>query len=583
MQKNWVTYYAKKNWFWFLAVVALLIMIALINIRVADSLRVITDSVVVKDWNNARYNLLVLGRFILVGFLLYYLKQYVVGNWSKNNLVLLRSKFANVLLNITIEKLSTIKGGDILSIFTNDLRQVYVFYQVHLVNLVFQITMVVFSFAYLYRINKLATISIIVIVPVVIRITSHLTKSIEKNSRAIQKDIGEGNIVLQESLNGYSVLKSFCCERKFIRRYNSIIERTIDEGIQIDKKVLRMEYVITTIQLLPYFTFCLLGGYLLRTNSVSIGELVTFLNLFDYLYMSLTEIQYTINFIRVDIASIERLNEILNCQTEMKIDHIDYISREETDGAIEFRNVTFSYDDSSDALHDVSFKVHKGQNRVIFGVSGSGKSTIYQLLCKFHTNYKGSILLLGKEVREWNSDELRKKISIVSQDIFLFPKSVKENIAYGNQNATDQEIIEAAKMANAHDFIIGLPNGYETILYENGENLSGGQRQRISIARAIIKNAPILMLDEITSALDVSSSAKVESAIYNLFHKKTIMRITHKIDSIKDDTQVVFINDGCVIDNGQHKNLVKDNQLYKSLFEASCRGKESEVLHEQIQ
>lgn len=583
MQKNWVTYYAKKNWFWFLAVVALLIMIALINIRVADSLRFITDSVVVKDWNNARYNLLVLGRFILVGFLLYYLKQYVVGNWSKNNLVLLRSKFANVLLNITIEKLSTIKGGDILSIFTNDLRQVYVFYQVHLVNLVFQITMVVFSFAYLYRINKLATISIIVIVPVVIRITSHLTKSIEKNSRAIQKDIGEGNIVLQESLNGYSVLKSFCCERKFIRRYNSIIERTIDEGIQIDKKVLRMEYVITTIQLLPYFTFCLLGGYLLRTNSVSIGELVTFLNLFDYLYMSLTEIQYTINFIRVDIASIERLNEILNCQTEMKIDHIDYISREETDGAIEFRNVTFSYDDSSDALHDVSFKVHKGQNRVIFGVSGSGKSTIYQLLCKFHTNYKGSILLLGKEVREWNSDELRKKISIVSQDIFLFPKSVKENIAYGNQNATDQEIIEAAKMANAHDFIIGLPNGYETILYENGENLSGGQRQRISIARAIIKNAPILMLDEITSALDVSSSAKVESAIYNLFHKKTIMRITHKIDSIKDDTQVVFINDGCVIDNGQHKNLVKDNQLYKSLFEASCRGKESEVLHEQIQ
>lgn len=583
MQKNWVTYYAKKNWFWFLAVVALLIMIALINIRVADSLRVITDSVVVKDWNNARYNLLVLGRFILVGFLLYYLKQYVVGNWSKNNLVLLRSKFANVLLNITIEKLSTIKGGDILSIFTNDLRQVYVFYQVHLVNLVFQITMVVFSFAYLYRINKLATISIIVIVPVVIRITSHLTKSIEKNSRAIQKDIGEGNIVLQESLNGYSVLKSFCCERKFIRRYNSIIERTIDEGIQIDKKVLRMEYVITTIQLLPYFTFCLLGGYLLRTNSVSIGELVTFLNLFDYLYMSLTEIQYTINFIRVDIASIERLNEILNCQTEMKIDHIDYISREETDGAIEFRNVTFSYDDSSDALHDVSFKVHKGQNRVIFGVSGSGKSTIYQLLCKFHTNYKGSILLLGKEVREWNSDELRKKISIVSQDIFLFPKSVKENIAYGNQNATDQEIIEAAKMANAHDFIIGLPNGYETILYENGENLSGGQRQRISIARAIIKNAPILMLDEITSALDVSSSAKVESAIYNLFHKKTIMRITHKIDSIKDDTQVVFINDGCVIDNGQHKNLVKDNQLYKSLFEANCRGKESEVLHEQIQ
>lgn len=583
MQKNWVTYYAKKNWFWFLAVVALLIMIALINIRVADSLRVITDSVVVKDWNNARYNLLVLGRFILVGFLLYYLKQYVVGNWSKNNLVLLRSKFANVLLNITIEKLSTIKGGDILSIFTNDLRQVYVFYQVHLVNLVFQITMVVFSFAYLYRINKLATISIIVIVPVVIRITSHLTKSIEKNSRAIQKDIGEGNIVLQESLNGYSVLKSFCCERKFIRRYNSIIERTIDEGIQIDKKVLRMEYVITTIQLLPYFTFCLLGGYLLRTNSVSIGELVTFLNLFDYLYMSLTEIQYTINFIRVDIASIERLNEILNCQTEMKIDHIDYISREETDGAIEFRNVTFSYDDSSDALHDVSFKVHKGQNRVIFGVSGSGKSTIYQLLCKFHTNYKGSILLLGKEVREWNSDELRKKISIVSQDIFLFPKSVKENIAYGNQNATDQEIIEAAKMANAHDFIIGLPNGYETILYENGENLSGGQRQRILIARAIIKNAPILLLDEITSALDVTSSAKVESAIYNLFHKKTIMRITHKIDSIKDDTQVVFINDGCVIDNGQHKNLVKDNQLYKSLFEANCRGKESEVLHEQIQ
>lgn len=203
---------------------------------------------------------------------------------------------------------------------------------------------------------------------------------------------------------------------------------------------------------------------------------------------------------------------------------------------------------------------------IIVGERGCGKSTIFKLITNFYNNYTGDIELFGKDIREWNLETLRNQISIVSQDVNLFPGTIKENISFGKNNSYMEQIVQAAKKANAHEFIMKLPNGYDTVLEENASNLSGGEKQRIAIARAVIKNSPILLLDEATSALDSDSAQKVQVALNNLMEGKTTLIITHKLESIKASDDIVFIKQGEIIAQGKHRELIASNSLYKQLY-----------------
>ncbi|WP_273334075.1 ABC transporter ATP-binding protein [Dictyoglomus turgidum] len=237
--------------------------------------------------------------------------------------------------------------------------------------------------------------------------------------------------------------------------------------------------------------------------------------------------------------------------------------------SVEFENVTFSYGDSNNVLDNVSFKIRKGEKVAIVGESGSGKSTIVKLILGFYKPVKGCIKIMGLDIDKWDLKSLRNIISVANQDVYLFPESVKENIKYGNYNADDERIINSAKKVLAYDFVIRFPNGLNTRVGERGVFLSGGQRQRLSIARAILKNSPILLLDEPTSSLDSESESLVLQALNNLIRDKTALIIAHRLSTVKDADNIMVIEEGNIVEEGTHQELLLRNGKYKHLWEKS--------------
>lgn len=536
----------------------MLVTISLINIGIAEALRKLTDYAINKNWLqfiNVLYYLLVL---LLFGFIFKYAEKYFSGKFTSKCIIELREKFIKRIVKIRIDVLESSNSADILSAFSNDMRRLQIFFQSHLISMIYQILMVIASFSYLFIINKKVTLAIILVVPIVILMSNFLTKSIGKLARNIQNNLGESNIIVQDAVSGIYIVKSFNLEEIFKRKYIKLINNCTDNGNYIDKKMLYMELVITIFQIAPYMVFCIYGGFLLKHNSITVGELIAFLNLFDNLYMSLCEIQYSFNDIRMDMASIDRIVEVLNFHIEEDSSKEEVaINNDFNKPIVMFNNVSFSYKNKRNTLKNISFNIINGHQIIIVGESGCGKSTVFKLITNFYNNYTGDIELFGKDIREWNLEKLRNQISIVSQDVNLFPGTIKENISFGKNNSYMEEIVQAAKKANAHEFIMKLPNGYDTVLEENASNLSGGEKQRIAIARAVIKNSPILLLDEATSALDSDSAQKVQVALNNLMEGKTTLIITHKLESIKASDDIVFIKQG---------EIIASNTLYKQLY-----------------
>jgi ATP-binding cassette subfamily B protein/subfamily B ATP-binding cassette protein MsbA len=272
------------------------------------------------------------------------------------------------------------------------------------------------------------------------------------------------------------------------------------------------------------------------------------------------------------LGSAERVVSILEAESEI-VEAPDALELERALGSVEFRNVSFKYVDSIPVLKDISFKLKPGETLALVGATGVGKTTIASLIPRFYDPDEGEILVDGQDIRRLTLNSLRRQISLVSQDVFLFNGTVLDNILYGSPGACEEEVIAAAKAANAHDFIMGLENGYETRIGERGVKLSGGQKQRISIARAILKDAPILILDEATSAVDTQTERLIQEALNKLKENKTAIVIAHRLSTIQDADQILVLEEGEILEQGTHQELLDKKGLYYKLCQAQSAAK----------
>ena len=373
---------------------------------------------------------------------------------------------------------------------------------------------------------------------------------------------------LSDLLAGFRVIKLFGADKSALGRYDAQNDETASLRVKRVARVGTMDGINHFLNFINTFVLITVGSIITMLGYTDFGTVFAILTVQGNVSGMLLGFGSAWGLMQESVAAAQMIYEVLE-EEEEKPDFTDAAKTSKTDAFIEFKNVCFSYDDENTVLNNLNLSVGKGEAAALVGPSGGGKSTVIKLLMLFYKPEKGDIILNGKSISEYTLPQLRDMISYVPQDAYLFDESIKENIRYGRPGASDDEVIKAAKVANAHDFILNLPDGYDTYVGERGESLSGGQRQRIAIARAFLKNAPILLLDEATSALDTENERLVQHSLERLMKNRTTMVVAHRLTTIENSDVIYVIKGGRVVQSGSHDELLKDGGLYKELVSLS--------------
>jgi len=417
------------------------------------------------------------------------------------------------------------------------------------------------------------TLFSLLVLPPTIGIISWIGLILRKQSGLLQEKMANITTTLHETITGVKIVKAFGMENYENEKFKSQTQSFF-------KLVLKMARVRNTASPLTEFLSVVVGGAMiyyggelvLVDKTLNASEFIVFLLAIFQMMPPIKELSSVNNRIQESSAAAERVFEILD--TEPRIRNIESpLSVSEFKDMIEFQNVSFHYDDSEELVLDkVNLQVKKGKVLAIVGSSGAGKTTLADLLPRFFDPTGGKILLDGIDIRTIRIEDLRKLMGIVTQETVLFNESARNNIAYGLDDCSEERLIAAAKAANAHNFILELPNGYNTIIGEKGTKLSGGQRQRISIARALLKNPPIMIFDEATSSLDNESEVLVQEAIERLMHDRTTFVIAHRLSTIRNADRIIVLDRGKIVQDGKHEQLLsRENGIYKKLYELQFR------------
>ncbi len=459
--------------------------------------------------------------------------------------------------------------GKLMSRMTNDLMDISELAHHGPENLIVSTITILTSFIYLSTINIWLTLIIFICVPFLVIISVLLKNRMKDAFMRSRKSIAKINADLESSISGIRVTKAFTNAEKETEKF----EKGNEEFVKSRKDAYKAmgQFHSTTSFVTDIFNVIVLiaGGIFLYKGKITFADYSAFIvsvNLF------LTPVTTLINFMEQyqnGVTGFERFIEIMDTKPEKDKDNDKNI--EKLNGNIEFENVSYGYDGEKNVLKNISLKINQGQTFALVGSSGGGKTTICHLIPKFYTVKNGKIKIDGYDINDITADSLRKNIGIVQQDVYLFNSSIKENILYGRLDATDEEVIEAAKKANIHDYIVSLEDGYETQIGERGVKLSGGQKQRLSIARVFLKNPSILILDEATSALDNATETLIQNALNELCKGRTTIVVAHRLSTIKNADEIAVVSDGKIIEKGTHDELLNLNceyaKLYKSQFE----------------
>lgn len=456
--------------------------------------------------------------------------------------------------------------GKIMSRMTNDLMEVSELAHHGPENLFICGITVILSFAYLLSINWIFTLVIFACVPFLVIITLAMRKKMNKAFLETRKSVAQINASLESSITGIRVTKAFTNEQKELEKFEVGNENYVKSRSVAYKSMGQFFSSTTFITDLFNVVILVVGGILVIFNEMEMASYVTFvvsINLF------ITPLTTLINFVEQyqnGVTGFKRFLEIMDATEE--VEDKDAIYVEKLRGNIEFKNVSFEYETTKGVLNDVSFKIAEGKTVALVGPSGGGKTTICHLIPNFYKVSAGNIYIDGYDINKLSFRSLRGNIGIVQQDVFLFNGSIKENILYGKENATDEEIFEACKRANIHDYILSLENGYDTQIGERGVKLSGGQKQRLSIARVFLKNPSILILDEATSALDNATEVLIQKSLDELSKGRTTIVVAHRLSTIKNADFIFVVENGKICESGNHEQLLKLNGRYKLLYDA---------------
>lgn len=509
----------------------------------------------------------VLGAAIFLGALRY-LSTSVMAAIGQKVLYKLRNDLYRHLQRLDVAYYDRNRTGDLMSRVTNDvsiLQQLISSSMMQLFTDVFTFTAIAI---YMLVIDWKLTLLLLATFPFMIWTTRLFGKRIRSSFRKVQESLADVSDHLQTTLTGIRLVKSFTAEDFEAERFSERTQRNMDANVQVVRLRALYEPIIDFINFAGLAIVLVFGAWLVMKDAMTVGTVVAFTAYLRLLQNPVRHFSRILNTIQQAAAAYERVMEVLNTKADIA-DRSNARELPPADGRILFRDVCFSYSEAghSEVLHRFNLELQPGQVTALVGSSGSGKTTIAHLVTRFYDVQEGSVAIDGYDVRDVTLHSLREQIGIVSQDIVLFNGSIEENIRYGNQDATDEEVRAAAEAANAAEFIEAFKDGYRTQIGERGVRLSGGQKQRISIARAILKNPKIIILDEATASLDTESEQLIQSALAKLLKGRTCLVIAHRLSTIQQADRIYVLENGRIEEHGTHESLLEARGRYRELYE----------------
>lgn len=500
---------------------------------------------------------------LIVGAGSAWMTRYASGSVATRILQEVKDDAAAHIVKITAQFMAKNRSGDILARLTEDVNRVSSFVQNDLILVITNPFLLVFYLLYLLYLNPVLFLISIVPTLICLPFGALLTTKFKAGSKAYMQYSAEIISSSADMIGGMEVVKSCSLQDTFLEDYRASVQKMTDMAICNDRNQAMGSAFWTLSGTLSSILCLVAGGWFCLQAKLTMGGLVAFFSLLPKMVDVINDMAGRVFNSKVALAAAERVFEVLD--TPLEPTGVIQNGREDAP-AIEFRNVSFSYEEGVPVLEGASFVVPRGKTVAVVGASGGGKTTLLRLLCGFYRPQQGDILVEGVSLADWNLEALRSRLSYVSQHAYLFPVSVGENIAMGKSGAGAEELHRAAEAANAAGFIEELPQGYDTLVGERGARLSGGQIQRVSIARAILKDAPILLLDEATSALDVQAEAEVQKALEELARGRTTLVVAHRLSTIKDADYIVVMDQGRVAETGTHEELLKQGRIYPKLY-----------------
>jgi ATP-binding cassette subfamily B protein len=500
----------------------------------------------------------------------------IVSNWimarvSQRALKQMRRDLFQHLQTLSIRFFDTHPSGELMSRLTNDIDAINQAVSQNVTALIASVLSMGGILIAMFVLNPWLALATLLVVPIMLWFTNFVARYTRKGFRELQKHLGGMNSVMEESISGQKVIKAFRRNDTVIEAFRVQNQAVFQAGIYANTYALLLMPLTNVLGNFFVIVLAGLGGWLALQGLVSVGIIATFINYGQNFIQPLRQLANMYNAIQGALAGAERVFEIIDTPPELP-DEPDAIPVSQIRGDVVFDHVQFGYDDNVPILKGVSLEAKAGETIALVGPTGAGKTTVINLLTRFYEIQGGRITVDGKDIRDLCKTDLRRQLGLVLQDTFLFADTVIENIRYGRLDATDEECVQAARMADADHFIRQLPQGYQTVLSERASNLSQGQRQLLAIARAILADPAILILDEATSSVDTRTEARIQKALLRLMEGRTSFVIAHRLSTIRDANKVVVIDHGEIVEQGTHQQLLDQQGFYHHLYLSQFKG-----------
>lgn len=553
--------------------IACMLVVSVTNIAVVPLVGKLSEAIGGKDQGMLNhFVLLAIGVFFIKG-LFTYGQMYLLALVGQKIIKDIRVQVFEHIQDLSLDFFARWRTGDIMSRILGDINIMQTSMVSSVTSLFPNLLSVFGILGYLLYLNWRLTLISLVAMPIISFMVSYFGRQIRMVSLSIQKKAADISAVLQENIAGIRVVKSFTMEKHEVERFKNESELSLQLSILENAMTATQAPLVAFIQVLAVLLLIWYGGFEVVSGRLAASSLIAFFAGTMLLTEPLNSITNLNALIQRSIAAAIRVFEVIDIKATVK-ERPDAVDIHPVSGSVEFKNVSFHYESGqAHVLNNINVRVSPGEIIALVGPSGAGKSTFINLIPRFWDPIEGSISIDGHDIRELKILSFRKHIGIVPQDTLLFSGTIKDNIAYGKTGATQEDIVRAAKMANAHDFIMALPKGYDALVGEKGYKLSGGERQRIAVARALLRDPRILILDEATSSLDAASERLVQDALEKLMKGRTTFVIAHRLSTVMFADRILVLEKGRIVEEGKHEDLLKHGGLYKKLYDMQFRDR----------